>query len=88
METPYTPLLYPTRREPTSTRLSTAFLSGLLVVVILNCLLTAEAILSSYQIQFAVRRFRDVIVLFYTTNSGPCRPLDQPSVFCPYHYHH
>jgi hypothetical protein len=56
MESPYTPLLFPSRREPTSTRLSTAFLSGILVLVILNCLLTAEAILSSYQIQFAVRR--------------------------------
>jgi hypothetical protein len=57
MESPYTPLLFPSRREPTSTRLSTAFLSGILVLVILNCLLTAEAILSSYQIQlFSVRR--------------------------------
>lgn len=54
MESPYTPLLYPpSRREPTSTRISTAFLSGILLVVILNCLLTAEAILSTYQIQFA-----------------------------------
>ena len=57
MESPYTPLLYPSRREPTSTRLSTAVLSGILVFVVLNCLLTAEAILSTYQIQFAVRRF-------------------------------
>jgi hypothetical protein len=57
MESPYTPLLYPpSRREPSSTRLSTAFLSGILVLVVLNCLLTAEAILSTYQIQFAVRR--------------------------------
>ena len=56
MESPHTPLLYPSRREPTSTRLSTAFLSGILVFVIFNCLLTAEAVLSSYQIQFAVRR--------------------------------
>jgi hypothetical protein len=56
MESPYTPLLYPSRREPASSCLSTAFLSGILVVVILNCLLTAEAILSTYQTQFAVRR--------------------------------
>jgi hypothetical protein len=56
MESPYTPLLYPSRREPISTRLSTVFLSGILVVVVLNCLLTAEAILSTYQTEFAVRR--------------------------------
>ena len=59
MESPYTPLLYspvsPSRREPTSTRFSTAFLSGILLFVVLNCLLTAEAILSTYQIQYAVR---------------------------------
>jgi hypothetical protein len=56
MESPYTPLLYaPARREPTSTRLSTTFLSGILLFVVLNCLLTAEAILSTYQTQFAVR---------------------------------
>ncbi|KAH9992126.1 hypothetical protein BJV77DRAFT_1067875 [Russula vinacea] len=54
MESPYTPLLYsPSRREPTSTRLSTTFLSGILLFVVLNCLLTAEAILSTYQTQSA-----------------------------------
>ena len=55
MDNPYTPLLYtPSRREPTSSRFSTTFLSILLIFFLLNCLVTAEAILSTYQTQFAV----------------------------------
>jgi hypothetical protein len=55
MDNPYTPLLYsPSRREPTTSRFSTTLLSILLILFLLNCLVTAEAILSTYQSQFAV----------------------------------
>lgn len=59
MDNPYTPLLYsPSRREPTTSRFSTTLLSILLILFLLNCLVTAEAILSTYQSQFAVCRSR------------------------------
>jgi len=59
MDNPYTPLLYtPSRREPTSSRYSTTLLSILLILFLLNCLVTAEAILSTYQTQFVVCHLR------------------------------
>ena len=88
MESPYTPLLYPpSRREPTSTRLPCHSLPilefSLLVVSILNCLLTAEHLLSiKFKASAAVASSREEAAL-NTTNSG--RPLEQPSVFCRYH---
>jgi hypothetical protein len=56
MDNPHAPLLYaPTLRRSASSRFSTALLSAVLVLIVLNCLLTARELLSTYQVELAVR---------------------------------